>query len=343
MLSPTVEFQSNSAFEIYRPLTIGRRLVVVGRATGGPMHEPIIIYNEQLAENIFGSGPLVDRYRDVKQVNEEADVVCIRIENREFDHVYRALEAYDFDLIYIDNFRFGSSETEIQQFIDFAQSKEQLGSLIHGFFDLSLYEDKEVISQLIASFTFEDMIDTYERGKYFSVVSNQVAGHQAGAIYAGHILALEPGVSPVNKTIDVKLQQEWSKEELIELQQMGVVAFRNTFKNGVVCANSTCAVQTPESAHKNIANFRIVQYLVQELSNALQDRIGRVQNTMQIEKVYEIVEGKLTEYEESDRIRQGDYSIIFNNQEGTILINILLVPIFTVESIRAYSQVRIYR
>lgn len=342
MLSPTIEYHSNPPIDIFEPLDVGQRLVVVGESSKGPLYNPTIVYNRNVAESLFGYGPLIDRYQNILQVNEGANVVFVRIEKDNLDDAYRVLESYDFDLIYIDNFQFGESIQRIEDFIEFAQRKEEMGNLIHGFFELPIQADLQKIKNIIKSFTFEDLVDTYEKGKYLSIVSDQIAGHHSGAVYAGHILALEPGVSPVNKPLDVHLQTKWKKEELIYLQQIGVVAFRESFHHGVVCANSTCAVQTPDSAHKNIANFRIAQYLIQELSHALQKRIGYVQNFMQMERVYEIVENILMEYEEEGKIRQSDYHIAFSQEEGNIYIDILLVPIFTTEVIRAYSQVRIY-
>lgn len=343
MLSPTIEYKGNEYAEYYRTLSIGKRLVIVGEAQDGPYYEPTIIYNIRLAETIFKSGPLVDRFRDVVHVDDSIDIVFVRMKDKDFQSVYRCLESYSFDLVYIDDFNFGNSEEEIENFIEFAQDKENLGDLIHGFFNLSIYKDIFEIDKLIESYSFEDMIDTYEKGKYFSVVSDQISQHNSAAIYAAHVASIDPGVSPVNKRLDVALYKEWSKEELLYLHQSGIVAFRNSFQNGVICANSTCAVKTPGSPHRNIANFRIAQYLIQELSNALQDRIGLIQNTMQIERVHEIVENKLIDYRDLNRIRDGSYAVIPDDTAGRIYINILIVPIFSTESIRAYSQVRIFR
>src|SRR5690606_24156638 len=203
-------------------------------------------------------------------------------------------------------------------------------------------QDLSAIEDIVSGFTFEDLIDEHELGKYISLVFDQVEGHKGAAIYASLITTLEPGISPVNKPLDVVLNHEWMKEELKIADRIGIVAFRESFHHGVVCANATCAVQTPESSQKHIGNFRIAQYLIQELSNAFQERIGQVQNNKQLEMIHSCVEEKLEEYMSLERMRAGEYAIVSNKIEGKIFIHLNVVPIVSTKYIPAHSQVRIF-
>lgn len=212
MPSPTIEYNQHQTIESFSMPTIGKRLVLVGEAEAGPYYEPTMVSNIKIAENLFQSGPLLDRFADIQLVDKSIEVIFVRIHKSNFDMAYRCLQPYTFDLVYLDDFNFGSSREEIDDFIDFAKEKESQGQLIHGFFNLDDSQDLTEINNIIASFTFEDMLDIHEFGKYISVVYDQFYDHQAAAVYAGLVTSLEPGVSPVNKTLDVTLRKKWKKK-----------------------------------------------------------------------------------------------------------------------------------
>ncbi|CDQ41816.1 hypothetical protein [Virgibacillus salexigens] len=342
MLSPTIEYNRLPLIDNYHGIDVGKRLIIAAESYEGPLYEPTLIYNLKLAESIFRSGPLIERYKDAMKVDDSIAVIFVRMRDNDYSTVYRCLQSYSFDLIYLDEFNY-KDQSEIDAFIEFATDKELQGDLIHGFLDIDTAEDIQFLREVIQHLTFEDITDIHEMGKYISLVSDQALNHSSAVIYAALIVSIEPGVSPVNKTLNIKLEKVWNKEELILFQNIGVVTFRESIKNGIICSNATCAVSTSGSVHKHISNFRIVQYLIQELSNTFQYFIGNIQSESQIRKIQEIIEAKIEEYITLGRLKNGEYAIMENGFEGRIYINLDVVPIFSVNRITAHSQIRVMR
>ncbi|RHW31991.1 hypothetical protein [Oceanobacillus profundus] len=343
MPSPTIEYTPYEFIENLPSLSIGKRIVIVGESHDGPYYEPIIVHNMKVAEGIYQYGPLLERYRDALQVDDSIEVIFLRIEENRFDKAYQVLLSYTFDLIYFDNFNFGKSEEDIQKYLDFAGEKEYQGELVHGFFSIEPHDDLDKINSIISSFTFDNSIDIQEMGKYISLVLNQTSGYVGAMIYAALVTSLNPEVSPVNKQLDIYLHTEYTKNELLQFQKQGIVAFRSSILNGNVISNATCAVQTPGSVHKSISNFRISQHLINELSNVFHNEIGEVQNEIQINRIQALIEEKLQDFIDLNRIRQGDYTIIANNIQGEINIELEFVPIFTTSTMTGHTKLNIYR
>ncbi len=345
MLSPNIEYDKRSPINIYREIVVGKRLVLMGTSSSGPLYEPRPIFNEKVAESEYGYGSLLSRYEDVSVFDESIEVFFLRIEEDQVQKGLTSLLNFNFDLLYIDSFNFGSSKEDIYFFIDFCKEKEAMGSLVHGFFDIEEDADISYINELLLYLSFEDISETYEDGKYLSLVYDHIDGHKAGALYAGLVTSLDPGISPVNKEVEVELRKEFEKHELISLHNNGIVAFRKNNKEKIVASNATCAVLTPNSNHKNIANFRIAQSILQELSEEFQDLIGEPYygGYGVEEKVKDIIDEKIDEYTDRDIIREAQYSVTSDPPNGDIFITIELVPIFSLDYIRSYSQVRIYR
>jgi hypothetical protein len=346
MPSPHIEYQQHEHIYPQIHVSNGKRLIVVGEASSGPYYEPIYIHNLSIAQMYFGSGPLIDRYMDVTLFDSDIDVYLMRINQNAFQIAMEHLKTYEFDLIYFDNFQFGKSLEDVLAFIDFAHEKEQQGLLIHGFFDvmsISQFSELEPVFEMIRSFTFDTLFHTEEEGKYISIVMDQFQDRKAGAVYAGMIASLEPGVSPVNKKVDVILKQEFTKEEILKLREKGIVCFRNSIKNGVVCASSTCAVSTPRSVHKHIANFRIAQMIILDVTHALQQFVGRTGIHYHVTEIQDLLITIFNEHKNNNKIREYGFSILSAKLEGTLYVDIEIVPIFSIEKITGHAQVRVLR
>jgi hypothetical protein len=330
----------NSYFSTYLPT--GKRLVLLGESTQGELYNPIPISNVEIAKAVFGSGPLIDRLNDVAAGNSSG-VYLMRIEPNAFQKAWGYLIKFPFDLIYNDGLTFSEAGSLISSFIAFAKEKEEMGQLIHGFFDAGSKEMDNLrelyIPIMKLSVPVEDGIE--EQGKYLSVVADQMKEKKAAAVYAGFLSSLNPEISPVNKTLDVELATEYSNKEIDELGAAGIVCFKKTFKKGVVCATSSCAVSTPGSAHKHIANFRIAQWLIQEIAEKQDLLVGRVGYIPVLEDLRLIAASTIQSYIDLNRITSGTFEVY---ADGPYMrTDIEIVPIFSVYRMSSTVQVRVRR
>jgi hypothetical protein len=345
MPSFRIEHQQHSSVQIVSSVPTGKRLVILGESQTGPYYEPIYTPNLLVAQEHFGAGKLIERYQDALLFDSSLDVYLMRIDPYGFVSALDVLKSYEFDLLYCDTVVFGIHEQEIQSFIEFAHEKEQQGILVHGIFDLMSFQtlqDLDVVEKQIQALTFDALFYVEEDGKYLSVVADQMEKHKAGAVYAGMVASLDIGETPLNKAIPVSLKQHFAKKELLYLEEIGVVSFRQSIKKGVVCATCPCAVRTP-GAHKNIANFRIVQSVVLDINHALSSLIGQTGLVFKERQVQEYLLDILERYRQKKILREYAFGIVVSYLEGMIYVELELVPVFTVEKITTHTQIRVIR
>lgn len=346
--SPSVDFIQHPLIYVERQVEIGKRLIIVAESNKGQYYEPTLVYGKEMVIDIFDSGPIVQCYEDATSIDENLNVFLMRMEPNRFDIVFTVLETFDFDLLYLDEVQFDKHSELIDNYIRFAKIKEDKGNLVHCIMSLSLqnkFSDIEKHFNKINNLTKELSGDNLEEnGKYLSLVINQMEFNKASAVYAGVLAAINPEISPINKTIpNVKLEAEFTKEQILKLREVGIVCFKNTFKKGIVCSSSSCAVSTADSVHKHISNFRIAQEIINEIARSLEVFIGKPNITYQASNIEEIIEALCLRRILDRKIRDYDYSIKISELYGIIEVNIEVVPIFSVHKITGHSIVRIYK
>lgn len=344
--SPNIEYLQHPHIYTPKELSIGKRLVILAEADEGPLYEPVLVYHNDMAANFFKGGDLIRSYQDACVFKENIPAFLMRIEPGEYDIAFGVLEAFSFDLLFLNEIHFNRDEEVINSFLKLCRTKEEQGNLVHGITTLesSEIEDVLLLSSKINELATNFGDDVEETGKYLSLVTNQIEYYDAGAVYAGILTSLDPEVNPVNKKIkNVSLSKEYTKEEIKYLQASGVVCFRNTFKNGVTCASSSCAVITAGSVHKHISNFRIAQYLINQVSMELRPFVGGSNPTFQAMDIESIVDSICIEHVSLNRLRDYNYQIVPNDFYGNIEVKIEIVPIFSVHSITTHSRVRILK
>lgn len=344
--SPNIEYLQHPHVYAERDITIGKRLVIIAESDGGTLYEPLLVYHKDMAYEFFGGGPLVGAYEDAATFQKGLQVYLMRIEPYGHEVALQVLEAFDFDLLFMKGIRFDKNKDVIEMFIEFCKIKEEKGNLVHGIASLGMqtYGDASKLFPEIEALSVENGDETFENGKYLSLVPDQMDLKDAAAVYAGIITYLNPEVSPINKTIkDVKLTVEYSKQEILSFQEAGIVCFRNTFKKGVTCASSSCAVRTEGSVHKHISNFRIAQFLINEIAISVRPLVGLPHPTFRALNIEDIVDATCIEHRELKRLRDYRYRVGVNDLYGIIDVEIEIVPIFSVHSMTTHSRVRIFK
>jgi|GEM_PF-3292970 len=345
--SPSIEYLQHPHMYLEREVAIGKRLLILAESENGDYYNPTLVYSKEMAIDFFGGGALVQAYEDASTYQKGLHAYLMRIEPYGYETAFAVLESFDFDLLFLKDVHFNKNNEVIHQFLEFARVKEEKGNLVHGITTLSSglrYQDLTSLFPLIQSLTEERGDETIERGKYLSLVVHQMEFQDAGAVYAGLLTSIEPEVSPINKTIpNVSLSFEFSKPEIHQLRSVGIVCFHQTFKKGITCTSSSCAVSTEGSVHKHISNFRIAQHLINQVSNELHPLIGMPNVLHQSHNVEGIVESICMEHIELKRIRDFGYSVGVDELYGLIDVQIELVPIFSVHSMTTHSRVRIFK
>ncbi len=344
--SPSIEYLQHPNMYIHREVPGGKRLVILAQSDEGPLYEPVLVYHKDMATSFFGGGDLVRLYEDSSAFQKGLHVYLMRMEDSDYDQAFSVLESFPFDLIFIDEMRFGQNESLMNRFFHLCHVKEEKGSLIHGITTLKekSYEEISSLFQKIDELTQDFANETREMGKYLSLVVNQMEFHDAGAVYAGMLTVLEPEVSPINKTIPgVSLTYEFSKQEIFSLRSAGVVCFKSTFKRGITCTSSSCAVSTEGSVHKHISNFRIAQYLINEISLGVQQFIGQPSPMFQAMNTEDVVDATCMSYVHLNRIRDYGYSVRVNEPKGYVDLEIEIIPVFSVYSMTTHSRVRVFK
>lgn len=344
MSSPYIHYSKNPDIVLRRGSPIGKRLLILSEASKGEINEPVLVANAFMAENEFESGSLLDLYKDAEQANPEGNFVLMRIKRDQWQEALLAVESFQFDFLVTDLVRGDQDYSQVNDFIRFCQKKEQKGELVHGFFAVNhgmSESEKASLNTQIAQYKIDlpyfDEID--EQGKYFSFVSDQLNENHAAAYYAAFLTSLESQVSPVNKEMnDISLKKDYSKANIREIHEIGVVTFRSSFHHGVVVANSTTAVQTKDSPHKHISNFRIAQELINRLSQSFQQFIGQANNEFISEKIENEIDYEIQSFIRDEKIKdEYEYSIDATSDLYHINVAITIVPIFSVYKIESQS------
>jgi len=337
--SPSIEYIQLPHLYFGGGIERGKRLVIAAESTQGDYYNPLPIGDVEYAKHVFGSGPLIDRYSDVSLFEE--DVYLMRIERNAFHDVFKCLAPFPLDLLYVDGLYFDQHYDEIQAFIDFAKEKEHQGQLIHGFINISKDADIDQVKGQIRQLSIITEDGTEETGKYLSAVLNQFKNQSAAAVYAGLVASLDVGKSPVNKTIDnVELSYEVD-DKIKEYRGAGIVCFRQSFKKGVVCASAPCAVATKDSVHKQISNFRIAQDIINEIAIMQQAYVGRIGFNLVVSELETLTEELLLNRVGLQQIRKYDFEITGDPINGIINTSIEVVPIFSIQSMTGYAQVKV--
>lgn len=345
--SPSIEFLQEAHLYVERTVELGKRLVILAEAEKGALYEPVLVHRTDIAVDLFGSGNLVKAYEDATTYKSGLDIYLMRVEPFQYEAAFSVLETMNFDLLFLDGFHFDANADLYEEILAFAKIKQDMGTLIHVITTLSrsmTFLELKTLFDSIKGLSLEAGDETEETGKYLSVVTDQMEYRNAGAVYAGLLAATNPEVSPINKSIpSVSLEVEFTKDEILELREAGIVCFKTTFKNGVTCTSSSCAVSTAGSVHKHISNFRIAQSLINQISLELQPFIGTTNLRLQTIDIEEILIAICEEAISQARIRDYDYAIAMNELMGYLDIEIEAVPIFSVHGMTARSRMRVFK
>jgi hypothetical protein len=172
--------------------------------------------------------------------------------------------------------------------------------------------DNYILNNLyLLSIVGSDAVTTYSHYGY----------EENGAInYASLVSKLSPGTSTTNKSLEnTELPYEYEDEELIELDDMKYVVFKESIRKGLVPVNGT-TFASQESGLHYLTSVRILQGVLNDIKRFTDPMIGEpIRNTNNFETIDEEVEKILSE---NNNIKNYDYDLIVNDSEGYMKIKL---------------------
>jgi hypothetical protein len=317
-------------------------MVITNEKTELAIYNKIYRFDEEEKIKDF-FGEKTKKYVDSIRLMTGIEINIMAIDIDDYDYEISELIHFSFDFMGFTFLSLEKNEAAIRFFLEICLEKKERGELSHIVVNAFENETKdiEIIKEKINKMS-ESFLDGYfEMGDCLSVVLNQIKDYDSAGVYLGLINSIEIGESPINKRIPVILKKEYNKEEIIKNYNYGLVCFKRTLKKGVVCTSATCATQIEDSANKNISNFLIVQEIVKEIKSLLSEYVGETYNSFiknEIEnEIYAILENKKSE----EIIKEFNLDIYPKELIGEVAVEIEIMPIFTVEKIKQYTQVRI--
>lgn len=341
---PTIQFEQLKHILVDETIPTGKKLLLIGTGEKGEYYNPIMIQDTHMIETEFGAGSLLSTYEEFSRPFGPFSVYAIRTEDGQIEEAISLLKHLSFDYILFDNsIKVETHFTSILDFIDVAYEKTQKGELIHAFCSTSAktLEEKESVYNRIESLLEWVGVEQEEKGKFITVVYDQLDEQYTAAYYAALHMSQDIRENPVNKelpTAKIKLTLSLAEEK--EFTSKGIVCLKNSFHHGVIFASSTSAVQTSDSVHKSFPNFKIAQHAISIVSKTFRPFIGKSSLILDDTFVMDTLDTIGVNLINNGYIKDYSYDFSMKKVKGELMIDIDLVPIFSIYSIKSRTQMR---
>jgi hypothetical protein len=243
-------------------VSYGKTLALIGLADSGQFYEPTYVGSLNEAKRMFTSGPIIDACEEVMAVTSQI-VYLVRIEDLSVNSFQRALDILlecEIHIVVPIGIYFDSSEDYASLFADFCSTKSQYGECIAVMAAQPFDQDIEVTAQMV-----DDRVTQlfrmdrarkqfYDTGFYLTIVAlsemlifvgtdrqRYIPGH---TIYAALLTNINPGVSPVNKSLNgtvsslrYNLLESALKKEIISIENEKTLLARRPIEGSVVITN----------------------------------------------------------------------------------------------------------
>lgn len=232
-----------------------------------------------------------------------------------------------------------------KRFLEVADKARARGRIVHAI-SLTKIEDElmrmKVFKAINALRIYEEH-EFIEKGRYISVVLDQLQTEMAHSHYAA--LAIEQDIheSPTNKDIkNPVLRFELEDYEHQFYEQNGVITLIDSYHKGVVFSNCTTAVITEDQMHKHFPHEKIAQFTINLLGQSFFPVIGMAINAVTDNKVNSILSAIRTYLKnKKGYVKDLGYEYYFDRAKGELYLTVIIVPISSVQSMVIQTQVRV--
>lgn len=325
-------------------------ILILGFSEQGPVLEPVYLHTPEQAAEVFGSGGLVDAYREayaaggrylyLVRLSALSSVTDAQAEV-EILKALPSLVDLDFHYFHLAGHAFDRSGI-LANLLDFCRERAAVGYDTHFILGTSLPEQGQeaawVEGLLAAPRSF--VIDNEDLGRCLSVVAQGgiyrgPSGYylaSAAATYAGLVSAYPAGTDLTNKPTGLySVFPAFAAEDLEVLSSAGYVAFQKTVRRIAVYRSVTMA--SPESDYHRFANYRVATEAVARIRSLDRRFLGLPPGALPGERLEAAVDRELKSMASGGILREYSFRVTYEAVENRADVDLVLVPYFGVEKL----------
>ncbi len=329
-------------------------ILILGFSEQGPVLEPVYLRTPEQAMEIFGSGSLVEAYREAYEAGGRY-LYLVRLSPIAFPMGDEAeagiLEALpslvdlDFHYFHLAGHAFDRSGI-LEELVDFCRERAAVGYDTHFILSVSLPEQDGYDAWLgRLSSALGDLrdffVDGEDLGRCFSVVAQWVvrrslSGYSlvpGAATYAGLVSAYSPAADLANKPTGLHgVSPALDGGDLGWFPNVGCVVFRKTVRRGIVVFRSV-TMASPESDYYRFANYRVATEAVARIRSLDRKFLGLSPGSLPGERLEAAVDRELKSMVNDGILREYSFKVSYEAVENRADVYLVLVPYFGVEKL----------
>lgn len=330
--------------------------------------EPFVVKTPKELLDKAGEGTAYDVYRSLCAPFGELEVSILLIDYEYLEDAFSLLENIDFSFLVFDqNMRLDAEltfvkETELlsdasinhdllersrlfTRFIEVADKAAARGRIIHAISLLKIEDELTRINvfKRIAEFRYYESHEFVEKGRYLSLVLDQLQTEFSHSQYAALALVQDVHESPTNKIIKRPiLKQELDEYEHKYYDANGIITMIDSYHRGVVFSNCSTAIITDDQLHKHFPHQKIAQYSISILEKSFDTVIGMPINFVTKSRVEQILQSvRIFLKQKKKYLKDMGYSYEFKHSLGELHLTIILVPISSIQGMTIQTQVKV--
>lgn len=330
-------------------------ILILGFSEQGPVLEPVYLHTPEQAAEVFGSGGLVDAYREAYAAGGRylylvrLSPVAFPADDEAEDEILKealpSLVDLDFHYFHLAGYVFDRSGI-LEELVDFCRERAAVGYDTHFILSVSLPEQDGYDAWLgRLSSALRDLRDFFadgeDLGRCFSVVPQwavrrSLSGYSlvsGAATYAGLVSAYSPAADLANKPTGLHgVSPALDDEDLGWFSNVGCVVFRKTVRRGIVVFRSV-TMASPESDYHHFANYRVATEAVARIRSLDRKFLGLPPDILPGERLEAVVDRELSSMVGEGMLRGYSFKVTYEPLGNRADVELVLVPYFGVEKL----------
>lgn len=330
--------------------------------------EPFVVKTPKELLDKAGEGTAYDVYRSLCTPFKELEVSILLIDYEYLEDTFSLLENIDFSFLVFDqNMRLDAELTFVREthllqdasinqtllernrlftrFIEVADKAAARGRIVHAISLLKIEDEltRTNVFKRIAEFRYYENHEFVEKGRYISLILDQLQSEFAHSQYAALAMVQDVHESPTNKNIDnPTLKQSLEDHEHVFYDANGIVTMIDSYHKGVVFSNCSTAIITDDQLHKHFPHQKIALYAISMLEKSFDSIIGMPINAITKNRVDQILASiRMFLKQKKKYLKDMGYSYEFKHSLGELHLTIILVPISSIQGMTIETQVKV--
>lgn len=267
-------------------------------------------------------------------------------------------------LTLVDTYQDNKVVSYHEQLIDFCREQLKLGYMSHGVIGIrpidvvpdNIETDNLYILNLVQATAFRDRTGLAEfkngqwvdKGFYVSVFCSEVVVNpdtqqeyfDSGAVtYASLLTGHFDSTTNLKVPGNFRLRYELSEDELGQLSILGVSAYRDSVRHGLVVNNGVTAAYSDNELH-DVANVRMIQITLSYINDAVSSVYdSEIDPGIRRQFLEDLIKDRLADLKTLGVLTGYDYSIDLTKNQGSGVLSLSLQTKYTVDGINTAAQI----